>query len=120
MKVTYFIRTFPYSHNFVKIGNTSLKSLKNRFSGIQTGCPYPLYIYAVIGSEISPEKAVHKAFKHNRIRGEWFVWEDLMYDFVKNCGVVPNDPFGSWGGRFGTRDIELTKGVRNEGESEVV
>ncbi len=55
----------------IKVGVAS--SIRDRCANLQTGSPYPVYLrgYIVDGTE-ETEAAIHKTFRHLRMRGEWF------------------------------------------------
>lgn len=57
----------------VKIGYTeTMTSLAVRLADLQTGSPYPLrVIYQTDGSQ-EFERRLHRRFREQRLRGEWF------------------------------------------------
>ena len=57
----------------IKIGITH--SPKQRFSALQTACPYPLSVLYVRKVEDAPgqESALHRSFAKYRLSGEWFL-----------------------------------------------
>ena len=64
----------------VKIGITN--SIDNRLKQLQTGCPYPLNILAIIPGGRKKEKELHKRFEKYSEIGEWFSLSGDLQDFV--------------------------------------
>lgn len=54
----------------VKIGFT--KSPEDRLGSIQTGCPFPLKLLAVVAGSEFDESELHERFASYRSQGEWF------------------------------------------------
>jgi hypothetical protein len=54
----------------VKIGVTTNAS--QRLESLQTGCPYPVRLLAIIHAGRSLERAYHRYFDQHRLSGEWF------------------------------------------------
>jgi len=70
LPMTYVLRTNNFE--FIKIGYA--KSIKQRMSNIQNGCPFKLFFWLAIYSPryVEIEKYLHTKFDHCRYRGEWF------------------------------------------------
>ena len=70
---------------YIKIGMTT--SPKQRFSNVQSGCPFKLFLWLCIRTPTPKEveRALHEKFKIFRTRGEWFKIDsdaaDLIVDF---------------------------------------
>ena len=73
-----------YTPNFeyVKIGLT--RSFKQRFSNIQTACPFDLTLWLAIRSPRADdiEDELHTTFCQWNVRGEWFAFDDKALDAV--------------------------------------
>jgi hypothetical protein len=78
----------------VKIGYTSelswadkLGSARARLQNIQSNCPFEVELLALCDGYGDDEKALHKRFAADRIRGEWFrlsqELEDHLAQFTK-------------------------------------
>lgn len=71
-------------HKFVKIGysDNPSKILKS----LQTGCPFPIDILKVIGTDTPKglEAQLHKKFRKQRCQGEWFTLEGQLAEIVKS------------------------------------
>lgn len=68
----------------VKIGIA--KNIGNRFSNIQSGCPFKLYAHCA-GKTYSAEEyeaQLHDYLSEFRMRGEWFLIDDETFDYVVN------------------------------------
>jgi len=75
----------------VKIGHS--KSPKKRISTLQCGNSRKLSLYSTRSGGKDMEDSLHKAFAHQRIRGEWFRWTPEI-EAVANGGDVPDSvPF---------------------------
>lgn len=74
----------------VKIGVTS--QLKDRMDALQTACPVPLYLEAMLPGNRETEQNLHARFATSRSHGEWFrLTEDLMrfMDEIKAGKITP-------------------------------
>jgi hypothetical protein len=60
--------------NICKIGYSDNPNA--RLKTLQTGCPYPLSIYAIIEGDVKKEKLIHKMFSLSRTHNEWFSYTD--------------------------------------------
>jgi hypothetical protein len=69
---------------FYKIGKTSQAPFK-RLCGLQTGSPHELELVCYIEHPDYPEleRALHKAFRANRVLGEWFRLEPEHLERIK-------------------------------------
>lgn len=69
------------SESFVKIGWSSVCPWA-RMKTIETTCPLPISLIAIVPGKKSDEFAFHRTFGHLRMRGEWFAWKDDLIEFV--------------------------------------
>lgn len=69
---------------FVKIGYTSYDTINNRFSTIQTGCPYDLEVFGIMEGDQHFETFFHRKFKHLNMRGEWFIYTPDIQAIIDN------------------------------------
>ena len=86
MTVTYAIRC----GDFVKVGKT--RDLATRISSMQTGCPLPLVLHGYVEGDI--EAATHEYLEfcgHERVRGEWFAFDDEITYALAGMGIWPLD-----------------------------
>jgi hypothetical protein len=85
MPMVYALST--YDLGYIKIGMT--KNLKQRFSNIQSGCPFNLTPWLAIRCPTPApiEKDLHKLMSHCRLRGEWFTPcgedQDRLIDYFR-------------------------------------
>lgn len=63
---------------FAKIGRSTKRNLRNRFSALQTSCPFPL---TLLGVTTEKEENVHHRFQNERYRGEWFTYTEEMDEY---------------------------------------
>uniref|UniRef100_A0A6M3IZN0 Bacteriophage T5 Orf172 DNA-binding domain-containing protein n=1 Tax=viral metagenome TaxID=1070528 RepID=A0A6M3IZN0_9ZZZZ len=82
----YFIRESSGEH--VKIGYTH-KNVVSRLSDLQVGNPRDLIIEAVHPGGRKIERLLHKAFKPYAIRGEWFVYADIIRAYASQARTIP-------------------------------
>lgn len=73
-------------HEFCKIGYSI--DPQKRLKGIQTGCPFPVFIKKVIGGTPSLEKKFHKHFQRQRSSGEWFYIRGELKDFLYSDDII--------------------------------
>jgi len=76
--------------NLFKVGGTTNSPL-SRIREIQTGCPYPLELFAGFESDDcwSCERKMHDALAEHRTIGEWFdVTPDAMYSAIDSLFAV--------------------------------
>src|SRR3954466_5021296 len=57
--------------NYVKVGFTS-KSVEDRITSLQTGCPETLTLYASMKGSMDLEARLHRKFSAYMTQGEWF------------------------------------------------
>lgn len=72
--------------DFVKIGVTT--DPVKRISQLKTGCPFELYIEAVIRCQSESwsyayESHAHRILEGSRQRGEWFKMDDVVKRFLE-------------------------------------
>lgn len=79
----YFLR----AGEFVKIGQS--RRWKSRMSGMQTGSPYTIVPLLILIADEKMEKQLHRRFKADHFRGEWFHIGPAVRAFIKenkkNC-----------------------------------
>ncbi len=77
-KVVYLVKAGKYA----KIGKTTLNSLDERISALQTGNPQKLKLLAVIEGYSEVEEALHAKYSEFKVRGEWFLFQrSMLSDF---------------------------------------
>jgi hypothetical protein len=66
--------------DYIKIGKT--KSLKQRLSNLQSGCPFHLHLWLGIRTSKADEieKFLHKRYEEDNLRGEWFCLSTQQLD----------------------------------------
>lgn len=69
------------AESFVKIGFSSVCPWA-RMNGIETGCPLPMELVAMVRGDQAAERGFHRAFAELRVRGEWFRWSGILIEFV--------------------------------------
>jgi hypothetical protein len=67
----------------IKIGWTSHPKL--RMSAIQTGCPFPIQLLALVPGSRRQEKHLHEHFADLRFQGEWFDATDELLSFIESA-----------------------------------
>ena len=67
----------------IKIGKTSRK-LSIRLSNMQTDCPYKLKCIWLYRGDEYTEETIHKKFKSEHIRGEWFHPSKQLLQFIED------------------------------------
>jgi hypothetical protein len=76
----------------VKIGVASSPdpgAVRVRVAELQTGNPYQLQLVHVIRGDCGSEHALHRRFKHIRVRSEWFRECDELIRFIESLTGVP-------------------------------
>lgn len=71
----------PVNAEMVKIG-WSKDHPTRRLKELQTGNGAELHIYGAIRGTRRKEKALHSAFEHLHLRGEWFTLDRVLFDFI--------------------------------------
>jgi hypothetical protein len=66
----------------VKIGFTRL-SVEGRFKDYSSYCPYAYEVLKVISGTMLEERALHKRFVKDKIRGEWFHYTEELKKFIE-------------------------------------
>lgn len=66
--------------NRVKIGFAV--DPRRRLKAIMTGCPEPAELIGTMQGTRADERALHKRFKHLRVTGEWFRFDQTLSRFV--------------------------------------
>ena len=71
--------------NYYKIG-ISKNSPEKRWSGIQSGCPFPISFVSITYCEdyVMLERRLHEKYRSQRLMGEWFELSDLDLIDVHN------------------------------------
>lgn len=90
MGYVYLIGPTDWRLDRVKIGTTR-NSPWERLSALQTGCPFPLQVYAYFDGGCNLERVLHETFAPLRVIGEWFHLDGKLLDFVSN---VYSEAFG--------------------------
>lgn len=81
-----------YCGGRIKIGTTV--DLAHRLTHIQGSNPLPVSVIWAIGGGRLTEKALHKEFAAERIRGEWFDLSDQIRNFIDDMDAHTNGFFG--------------------------
>ena len=63
-----------------------------RVSIMQSNCPLPLKLLAVMGGGADRERELHGLFSDDWIRGEWFKATDALRAFVARLPSAPPPP----------------------------
>lgn len=76
---------FIIAGGYVKIGKAV--NPQARLKELQVGCPFAMHIYETIDCGTSKgalhhERHLHKMFKKQRMRGEWFQWNKAMRAYI--------------------------------------
>jgi len=67
----YFIMTMADGEDLWKIGYTR-NHPEQRLRQLQTGCPLHLELMGFLPADAEDERAIHKKYKAQRVRGEWY------------------------------------------------
>lgn len=73
---------FMRAGEFVKIGRS--KQWKLRMREMQTGSPYTIVPLLVIVADAKTERELHRRFKADHFRGEWFHNSPKLNAFIKD------------------------------------
>lgn len=68
----------------IKIGTTC--DIELRISRLQTGCPAPLKVFALVEGGASLEAEYHMRFATHRMHGEWFEFCAAIQDEISRLG----------------------------------
>ena len=74
-----------HSHGHYKIGVTLDSSISRRVAQLQIGNPYIIEVLAktgTISNAYEIEKELHKKFKDNKVRGEWFTLNSDELEYI--------------------------------------
>ena len=88
LKYVYFVQA--EEGGLIKIGIT--KNPHMRLSTMQTNCPVLLQTLRVIPAHTPVEKTLHRLFRNQRVRGEWFRPESSLVELIR---AVPKELFGT-------------------------
>lgn len=75
--MVYFIKC----ENYVKVGYTA--NMKQRFKKYVTENPFPLKVLGIINGGYDVEKKIHKQLETWWHRGEWFTYNIVVRDLIK-------------------------------------
>ncbi len=81
----YFIK--PDGVDAVKIGHA--EDVHSRLAGLQTGSWTKLSVIAIINEDDFTELELHRAFKKFRMRGEWFIYNHRIKEFIRAYAKSP-------------------------------
>jgi Meiotically up-regulated gene 113 len=98
----YFIK--PDGIDTVKIGYS--KDIAGRLATLQTSSWAKLSVLATINDDDFTEKDLHLAFRKFRVRGEWFVYNNRVREFLRAYAMNPSyascfistEPLSKWVG----------------------
>lgn len=76
---------FVLCNQYVKIGTTD--NMTNRIQSLQSSSPYKLEVLKIMDAPDEYEKQLHKEFAHLHIRGEWFLYEQPIQNFIKSIPI---------------------------------
>lgn len=74
----------------IKIGTTT--DVASRIAALQSACPEPLELVAAIPGGHRLERALHRAFAHSRITGEWFARSAPLAELITIIGAKRRAP----------------------------
>lgn len=78
-EIVYFLK----AGEFIKIGKAT-KDASCRVASFQTGCPYPITVLAEIPGGLGLESRLHKRFKADHFRGEWFSASPALLSYISS------------------------------------
>lgn len=73
----------------MKIGTA--RNVANRFRALRAACPYELTLRGSVPGSHEVEREIHRMFKPERRKGEWFVMSDRLNAFVAECLDLPEN-----------------------------
>lgn len=82
----YFIK--PDGVDAVKIGHA--EDVPSRLATLQTGSWTNLSVIAIINENDFTERELHRAFKKFKMRGEWFVYNQRIKEFIRAYNKSPS------------------------------
>lgn len=68
---------------FVKIGVTEGRYPWRRLMTLQIGNPHELAVTRTVKGSVEVEAVIHQAFRHLRVRGEWFEADDYLAEIAR-------------------------------------
>ena len=82
-----------HDKKFTKIGYVAnAANVKQRVAELQIGTPFPLHVDAIIDRATQQdERCLHVAFADQRIRGEWFLRQGPLEEFIAYCTEIMRD-----------------------------
>lgn len=83
--------------NYVKIGYT--RDPAQRLADLQTGCPEQLTIYLHLAGSLEDEASLHRRFRAQRAKGEWFRLSGDLAKWIKSEKVHQRAQGESWRSR---------------------
>lgn len=86
-EVVYFVA----GGDFIKIGYTSC--IEKRFSSLDASVPFDIALEATVPGDRELETSLHRAFAHERVKGEWFRRSDRLASLVAHIrghGELPD------------------------------
>lgn len=72
---------------YCKIGHS--KNPKNRLITLQIGSPVEVEIILTKEGTCETEKFLHEKFKQYKLRGEWFIFNTEIVDYIRNTVEIP-------------------------------
>ena len=92
----------------VKIGKSD--NTQSRLEALQVGNPYPMTLLKEVDVSDKAETVLHKKFAHLRTRGEWFLFDTELMEFIENA----DEELVGFGGNptRTTREVPLAKSGR--------
>jgi hypothetical protein len=89
---------FIYSESgHIKIGVTNTLG-EDRLKALQIGCPYKLTLLKIIDGGFREESIIHKLFIKYHFRGEWFIFNNTIRDFINKPhykDILPDNPISA-------------------------
>lgn len=83
----YFIGSSEFK--LVKIGfSLDTITLKSRINLLQTSSPFTIEVIKCYDGDRNLEKALHKKFKHLKVKNEWFKYEDEIVNFINSTNKL--------------------------------
>ena len=73
----------------IKIGYTT-DNPKGRIRSLQVGNHKQLYLLATRKGELNDERKIHRMFRRDKLRGEWFESSHDLKTFIRNEGKILN------------------------------
>ena len=103
-EVVYFIQMSD-EHGPIKIGLSSLSSLRSRLDSLQVGNPYPLILLGAIPGDERTEARLHKKFSKYRLMGEWFHLSESLQKFIWHHVITIEDMSDTGDGENENRSV---------------